>query len=334
MSIGAFLDYDSLGPFSYSIDWGDGGAAQTGTATITGSGPPTSGTFNGSRLLDNGVYTVVFTLSDEEGNSVSESVYFTIQNVGPTADPGGPYEVEENGAVQLQGAGEDPAGDLDPLSFEWDLDNDGIYGETGTDAQRGQENVQNPVFSAAGLSGPQTWPVRLRVYDDDGGVSDIETTSVEILNVAPTLDNLKAVSPIDEGTKTTVSGKLRDPSEGDVLQLAIDWGDGSPVDVYTELVPGSSFSYEHTYADDGLTPGGSPSHDYELSVVVSDDSGGSNTYPLDVRVDNQAPVILTLEETGPVSENGEITLRGTLENPGSSIPTPSPSRGATARRDN
>lgn len=316
VSIGAFLDYDSQGPFSYSIDWGDGGAAQTGTATITGSGPPTSGTFNGSRLLDNDVYTVVFTLADEQGNSVSESVFFTIENVAPTADAGGPYEVDENGAVQLQGSGYDPAGDLDPLTFEWDLDDDGVYGETGTDAERGQENVQNPIFSAAGLSGPQSWPVRMRVRDDEGAVSAIETTSVEILNVAPTLQNLKAVTPIDEGTQTTVSGTLRDPSEGDVLQLEIDWGDGSPVDVFTGLVPGSAFSYEHTYADDGLTPGGAPSYDYELSVVVSDDSGGSNTYPLDVRVDNLPPTILTLVETGPVNEGDEITLRGTIENPG------------------
>ena len=260
VSVGAFLDFDSQGPFPYSIDWGDGAAPETGTATITSSGPPTAGTFNGSRLMDDDLYTVSFSLSDEHGNLVTESVYFTIENVPPTADPGGPYEVEENGAVQLQGQGSDPAEHLDPLTFEWDLDDDGVYGETGDDAQRGPENVQNPVFSATGLAGPQAWPVRLRVLDDDGGVSPIATTSVQIQNVAPTIQNLQIVTPVDEGNKSTVSGNLIDPSSGDVLALEIDWGDDTPVDTFSGLVPGTSFSYEHVYEDDGLTPGGSPSH--------------------------------------------------------------------------
>ena len=316
VSIGAFLDYDSQGPFPFSIDWGDGAAPETGTATITGTGPPTTGTFNGNRLMDDDLYVVAFSLSDEHGNSTTESVYFTIENVAPTADPGGPYEVAENGAVQLQGEGYDPAGDLDPLTFEWDLDDDQIYGETGTDAERGPENVQNPVFSATGLSGPQSWPVRLRVLDDDGGVSPIETTSVLIRNVAPTIENLQIVTPVDEGNKSTVSGVLVDPSIGDVLSLEIDWGDGTPVDTYTGLAPATSFSYEHVYEDDGLTPGGSPSHDYDVSVTVSDNAEGSTPYSLQVQVDNISPMSVTVEELERVNENEEVTLRGTFAEPG------------------
>ena len=316
ISICAFLDFDSQGPFPYSIDWGDGGTPETGTATITTSGTPTAGTFNGSRLMDDELYIVAFTLSDEHGNSVTESVYFTIENVPPTADPGGPYEVEENGAIQLQGDGYDPAEHLDPLTFEWDLDDDGIYGETGADAERGAENVQNPVFSATGLSGPQSWPVRLRVLDDDGGVSPIEATTVQILNVAPTIQNLQIVTPVDEGNTSTVSGNLIDPSEGDRLTLEIDWGDGSPVDTYSDLDPGTAFSYEHVYQDDGLTPGGSPSHDYDVSVTVSDDAGGSNDYPLTVQVNNISPLSVTLEELERVDEHQEVTLRGSFSEPG------------------
>jgi large repetitive protein len=316
VSIGAFLDFDSQGPFPYSIDWGDGGTPETGTATITSSGTPTAGTFNGSRLMDDDLYTVAFSLSDEQGNSVTESVYFTIENVPPTADPGGPYEVEENGAVQLQGEGYDPAEHLDPLTFEWDLDDDGIYGESGADAERGDENLQNPVFSATGLSGPQSWPVRLRVRDDDGGVSPIETTSVQVLNVAPTIQNLQIVTPVDEGNTSTVSGNLIDPSEGDTLTLEIDWGDGSPVDTYSGLAPGTSFGYDHVYQDDGLTPGGSPSHEYSVSVAVADDAGGSNSYPLTVRVDNISPLSVTLEDLDRANEHDEVTLRGSFGEPG------------------
>ncbi len=316
VDIGTFIDFDSAGPFNYTIDWGDDAASDTGTASITISGPPTTGSFDGSRLMDDAVYTIALSLSDEQGNSVTESVFFTIENVPPTADPGGPYEVDENGSIQLEGEGTDPAGDLDPLTFEWDLDNDGIYGETGADAERGDENVQNPVFSAAGLQGPQTWPVRLRVLDDDGGVSSIETTSVEIRNVPPAIENLQIATPVSEGNTSTLSGSLVDPSEGDTLALQIDWGDGSPVETYSDLTPGESFSYDHVYEDDGLTPGGSPSHDYDVSVVISDDAGGSNSYPLTVRVNNVSPLTVTLEDLDRVDENEEVTLQGSFADPG------------------
>ena len=52
------------------------------------------------------------------------------------------------------------------LTFEWDLDGDGIFGETGAAAGRGDETTANPTFSAAGLDGPGTFTVSLRVSDD------------------------------------------------------------------------------------------------------------------------------------------------------------------------
>ena len=55
----------------------------------------------------------------------------------PTADAGGPYTVAEGGQVTLSGTGSDP--DMDPLSYAWDLNNDGTFETPG----------QSVTFSAA-----------------------------------------------------------------------------------------------------------------------------------------------------------------------------------------
>jgi hypothetical protein len=99
-------------------------------------------------------------------------------NTPPTVEAGGPYTVDEGGSVPLDGSGstdneQDPA----TLTYEWDLDGDGFHDDaTGI----------NPAFSAAGLDGPGSVTVGLKVTDDDGE-SDTDTTMIEIRNVAPTI---------------------------------------------------------------------------------------------------------------------------------------------------
>jgi ELWxxDGT repeat protein/autotransporter-associated beta strand protein len=96
----------------------------------------------------------------------------------PTADAGGPYSVNQGGSVVLNGTGSDP--DADPLTFTWDLDGDGVFGETGFAAERGNEVGASPTFQAP-ASVPGTVVVTLRVsaggdFTDDTAVIDILST--------------------------------------------------------------------------------------------------------------------------------------------------------------
>ena len=61
------------------------------------------------------------------------------------------YEVIAGQTLSLSGAGIDPGGDA--LSFAWDLDGDGLFGETGAAAERGEENTREPIFDASDSSG-------------------------------------------------------------------------------------------------------------------------------------------------------------------------------------
>jgi len=101
-----------------------------------------------------------------------------VVNEPPTADAGGPYTVVAGNAVTLSGSGTDPDGDPQLLTFAWDLDGDGQFGETGTDAARGDETGRTPSFHAAGLA-PGDYTVTLRVTDERGDAAE-DTAAITV----------------------------------------------------------------------------------------------------------------------------------------------------------
>jgi Ca2+-binding RTX toxin-like protein len=110
--------------------------------------------------------------SDDLLPAISNLWSVTVLNVDPTADAGGPYEVTGNTPIALQGTGTDPGGSSS-LEFTWDLDGDGEFGETGEDALRGDETLEDPLFDPTGLTESVT--VTLRVTDAQG--ADHEDTA-------------------------------------------------------------------------------------------------------------------------------------------------------------
>jgi uncharacterized delta-60 repeat protein len=122
--------------------------------------------------------TVAITASDEDGGSTVATFNFTVNNVAPTANAGGPYFTFDDTPITLTGSGSDVAGAADPLTYDWDLDNNGTFETAG----------QNAVFDpqALGFTGTQTRTVSLRVSDGDGGVT-VATTTVELLGVGTAL---------------------------------------------------------------------------------------------------------------------------------------------------
>jgi len=94
-------------------------------------------------------------------------------NAPPSVDAGGPYTVAEAGSVAVTAVGTDEDGD--PLTYAWDLDNDGDFDDAaGASAS----------FSAATIDGPATRTVRVRVTD--GEYTAVDTATVNVTNVDPT----------------------------------------------------------------------------------------------------------------------------------------------------
>ncbi len=189
-------------------------------------------------------------------------------NQPPTANAGGIHTVPEGGSVTLMGTGSDPEGG--PLTYDWDLDEDGIFETPG----------QNVVFSGVGLDGGLGVHahVGLRVTDN-AGQSTIAFTIVEISNVAPTVTDIAVTSPINENGVAHLTGTISDPGTPDNFTVVVNWGAGSPV-TYSIPAGSTSFDVTHQYLDDGSSPGnGTSSDNYSVSVVsfTDDDGGAANT---------------------------------------------------------
>ena len=158
----------------------------------------------------------------------------------PAADAGGPYSVAEGGQVVLTGSGSDPDGD--PLEYAWDQDNDGTFETLGQDV----------TFSAAGLDGPSSRTVRLRVCDNHNAC-DTDSTTVNITNVPPTLSNVAGLSPIHENDVVHLTGDITDPGTSDSFTLFVGWGDGTIQLPISVPAGATSFDVTHPYLDDDPT---------------------------------------------------------------------------------
>ncbi len=142
---GSFTD---PGPdiWTATVNYGDGSGVQplplNPDKTFTLSHTYTAG----------GTFTVNATVQDYDGGSGFASFVVTV-NAPPTANAGGPYSVAEGGTVALDGtASSDPNQSATTVTYAWDLDGDGVFGETGAAAGRGNETGSLPTFSAAGIA--------------------------------------------------------------------------------------------------------------------------------------------------------------------------------------
>ncbi len=168
--------------FSYSIDWGDNTTPTTGSPTIdvTGeAGVLTEGSFDGSHTYaEAGIYTVVVTISDDDGGSDVQS--FVIHNGIPYAATGlSVTEVVSNTQVDL--AWTDNA--ASELGFVIEKSTDGT-----TFVFAGWADADATSCSVTGLDPDTQYWLRVAAYNDIGTApSDAVTATTEAnLPLAPT----------------------------------------------------------------------------------------------------------------------------------------------------
>ena len=172
-----------------------------------------------------------------EGDATVSVLLSDPQSIPPIANAGGPYAVSEGASVPVSGAGSSGSG----LTYEWDLDGDGVFGESGTAAKRGNEVGMNVLFNANGLDGPSTRTVYLRVTDSDG-VTNTASGAVQVNNAPPTL-TLGGAGTVMALLTYTLTLSATDPGLDTISGWVINWGDG-----VTQNVSGNPDSVTHAYA--------------------------------------------------------------------------------------
>jgi DNA/RNA endonuclease G (NUC1) len=178
----------------------------------------------------------------------------------PVAATDGPYVGIEGASVTLSAAGSsDPDGDA--LTYEWSFGD----GETGTGA------APSHVYADNG-----NYPVTV-VVTDTYGAADTATTTVTVMNAAPTVAAFAGGSLL-QGETYAAAGSFADPG-ADSWTATVDYGDGSGAQPLA--LSGNGFALSHTYAAAGT---------FTVTVRVTDDDGaeGVRTATVTVQSPSQA----------------------------------------------
>ena len=202
--------------------------------------------------------------------------------------------MNEGGSVVLDGsASHDDKLDANALIYAWDLDADGIFGESGGAAARGDEIGIHPSFSATNLDGPSIATVSLKVSDDWGLVSSISNATITVNDVAPTA-SVTGPGVGVRGQLLTFSISADDISSADSaagFAYAVDYGDGNTATAARIAGNGSGVPLQHTYVASGT---------YTVTVTATDKDGG---------VSSAASLPVTI--TAALLLGGELLIGGT-----------------------
>jgi hypothetical protein len=260
-----------------------------GTFTISGWNPSFAGIDGPSS------HTVALRVSDPYNAWDTDTAIVTINNVAPTitsVSNNGP--INEGSSATITVIATDPAGASDPLSYEFDCDNNGSY-EIGP--QPG-----NSASCSFGDDGNGSYQVNVRVTDGDGGVAIGSTTiTVNPVNDLPIANDDSATTNEDNSVDISVLANDTD----------VD-GDSLSVDSVTQPVNGTtSINLDGTVK---YTPNANFNGSDSFSYTADDGNGGTDTANVTINVNpvNDLPVISGLPNNLTLNE-GDSTSLGSLD---------------------
>jgi predicted extracellular nuclease len=164
-------------------------------------------------------------------------------NDPPTVDAGGPYAVIEGGFVTLTATGTDPEGQ--PLTFAWDLDNNGSFETPG----------QSVTFDASQLTAPSSYTVKVRATDN-GGLTAVDSATVNVIfnwtGFFQPIDNLPIFNLVKAGSAIPVKFSLGGDKGSNIFAagfpqsttIACDSSVPSNIENETVNSGGSSLTYD------------------------------------------------------------------------------------------
>ena len=252
-------------------------------AWILGDGSTSNAQHPSHSYADDGIYTVVLTVTDEDGSVDSATYTVTIRNVMPMVIVGADASLDEGGTLVGPGSFNDPGEDTWTATID--------YGD-----QTGEQSLMlasDQTFLLSHLYADDgSYTVVLTIADEDGGVGH-GTMKVTVSNVPPVV-LLHGTDTVAEGIEYTLTlGSVTDPGADTVTQYLVDWGD----DIIDLLTTAGDLS--HTYSDG--------TQDYPITVSLVDEDGthaqaGSKI----LTVLNIPPVALA--DSYDVSEDGVLVV--------------------------
>jgi glucose/arabinose dehydrogenase len=233
---------------------------------------------------------------NHEGGSVNRITY-TGANQQPTARISS--NVTSGDAplpVQFDGTGSSDPDAGQTLTYSWDLDGNGTFGDS---------TAAKPTFT---YTNPGVYTVSLRVSDNQGG-TDTTTLKIAVSQHPPTavIDSPAATLSWKVGDTINFSGHATDPEQGNLAASALTWH----LIIHHCTTPTSC--HEHAIQDFSGASGSfsAPDHSYpswlELQLVAKDATGLTDTKS--VRLDPQTKTLSfdTVPSGGALTVNGDTS---------------------------
>jgi hypothetical protein len=283
---GTFTDAGTHDTHTATVEWGDTSSTSAGITESNGAGSASASHVYSSR----GHYTITVTLRDDNGGIATRTAQVDV-NGPPAADAGGPYTGIEGTQTGLVGTAVDP--ENDPLTTTWTFtptaqDPGTTCTATGTSTLAPTVTCNDDAVIDAQLSA-----------SDNINTPVLSHTVVTVNNVPPVFGTTSQTAGAHAvGAGVTVNASFSDAGTHDTHSATVNWGDLSVSNATISEANGSgSLSATHAYAQPGL---------YTVSIVLSDDNGGTDTANVNVLV-NAPP---TVDAGGPYVgvEGAQMTL--------------------------
>jgi hypothetical protein len=299
--IAKFADAGTLDTHKAIVDWDDG----TNPLEATIAEKDGSGIITCNHVYkDNGLYKVILTVIDKDGDQANGTFNIKVNNVAPKLDAIANQKSDEGQKIIIS-AGFTDIGvfDTHEALIDWGDGTppaDGIITESNGSGAIGANHVYNDNGE---------YKATLIIIDKDGNEAK-GTFDISISNKAPTVD-AGSDQTADEGQKVVINAKFTDDGVLDTHKALIDWGDGTPIvdGVVTESNGSGLIIGDYVYANNG---------NYKIKISITDKDGGTGEDILSVMVNNQAPKVatvsdLTVSEGENVFINAKFTDAGILD---------------------
>ncbi len=261
----------------------------------------TEGEGSGFYANDNGTFQFFLTVTDDDGGTVSvSSSTITVTNANPTAVVNGPITGVEGTSLSFTVSPTD-AGTADTFTYSWSVTKDGnAYSLGGATT-----NTSSLIFTP---NDNGNYVASVVVTDDDTGTVTASSSTVAVSNVAPTA----TITGVNSGVA----------AEGSTISLGSTHADAGSADTFTYSwsVTKGGLAYDLT----GVTTN-TPSILFDVNdngtfvvtLVVTDDDGGSVTRTKTINVTNANPdAEITGEPGSSVNEGTPVTLNVVATDPG------------------
>ena len=225
---------------------------------------------------DNGAYVVSVVITDDDGGTVTATKNLTVNNVSPAVTlVGVPSSGDEGTPISVSSNSIDPGNDT--LTYGWTIRKDGtpIYPDGVTLSDSTLD------FTPADDA---TYTLRLTVTDEDGGSTTVNSGSIVVANVAPSVDITGAPVNMDEGTTATLGSDVADPAAADLTAgFTYLW---TAKLGQTTVATGTEADFDFSPAVHGT---------YTITLRATDkDGAATTTTATTIEVDNVAPANVTL----------------------------------------